>query len=149
MAKQFSTKLIYHRCVYRFLFHSIEYQQYTRVLLIFCLNNVKCCFYFRNFLLHHLLQFRFHFIFYLIKSIGLVCILVNIYPLGLTCYFFVSISCDASTLGDHQFVCHKSSNLRSNGSDQVYNIQNKHSRYPPRSKNISHSFSYDIPFLFK
>jgi hypothetical protein len=42
--------------------------------------------------------------------------------------------------GDQQFVCHKSSNLRSNGSDQVYNIQNKHSRYPPRSKNISHSF---------
>ena len=40
----------------------------------------------------------------------------------------------------HQFVCHKSSNLRSNRSDQVYNIQNKHSRYPPRSKNISHSF---------
>jgi hypothetical protein len=42
--------------------------------------------------------------------------------------------------GDHQFVCHKSSNLRSNRSDQVYNVQNKHSRYPPRSKNISHSF---------
>ena len=43
--------------------------------------------------------------------------------------------------GDQQFVCHKSSNLRSNRSDQVYNIQNKHSRYPPRSKNISHSLS--------
>ncbi len=43
------------------------------------------------------LSFNFIFIFfYLIKSIGLVCILVNIYPLGLTCYFFVSISCDAS-----------------------------------------------------
>lgn len=51
----------------------------------------------------------------------------------------MSISYDASTVNDQQFVCHKSSNLRSNRSDQVYNIQNKHSRYPPRSKNISHS----------
>ena len=49
--------------------------------------------------------------------------------------------------GDQQFVCHKSSNLRSNRSDQVYNIQNKHSRYPPRSKNISHARleRYSIP----
>ena len=48
--------------------------------------------------------------------------------------------------GDHQFVCHKSSNLRSNRSDQVYNIQNKHSRYPPDQK-TSHTLfvRYSIP----
>jgi hypothetical protein len=47
---------------------------------------------------------------------------------------------------DHQFVCHKSSNLRSNRSDQVYNIQNKHSRYPPDQK-TSHTLfvRYSIP----
>jgi hypothetical protein len=57
-------------------------------------------FYFRNFsfvsFYYFVFRFHFHRFFYLIKSIGLVCILVNIYPLSLTCYFFVSISCDAS-----------------------------------------------------
>jgi len=101
MAKQFSIKLIYHRCVY-LLLYSIEYilYTYTRVLLIFCLNNVKCFFIFEIFSFVFFFFFYFVFIFvvffYLIKSIGLVCILVNIYPLSLTCYFFVSISCDAA-----------------------------------------------------
>lgn len=82
----------------------------------------------------------------LIKSVGLVCILVNIDPLGPTCYFFVSISCDASMVNDQQFVCHKSSNLRGNRSDQVYNIQNKHSRYPPDQKTSHTLFErYSIP----
>lgn len=78
--------------------------RYTRALLIFCLSNGKCIFIFEFYIFLFLVgrfefSFRFHFHrfpFYLIKSIGLVCILVNIYPLGLTCYFFVSISCDAS-----------------------------------------------------
>jgi hypothetical protein len=88
-----------------FFLHSIEYQLYIHIHALYSFSawitssvflfskispssssSISISFSFSSFV----------FLFYLIKSIGLVCILVNIYPLGLTCYFFVSISCDAS-----------------------------------------------------
>jgi hypothetical protein len=93
MAKQFSTKLIYHRCVYLFVLIFIH------AFYSFSAWITSSVFLFSKFSPSSSSSISFSFssvFFYLIKSIGLVCILVNIYPLGLTCYFFVSISCDAS-----------------------------------------------------
>jgi hypothetical protein len=102
MAKQFSTKLIYHRCVYLSLFNWIYiYIYYIHIHAFYSFSAwiTSSVFLFSKISSSSSSSISFSFssfLFYLIKSIGLVCILVNIYPLGLTCYFFVSISCDAS-----------------------------------------------------